>query len=352
MEMYRPGQPTWEAVHLADTRLGGIVPLMVHIALPDDGSAGDEPLLDPDILGPMATLQDELLARPEIGWASSPASVVRQLNRLLSGEDEVPQTRAKIAQELLLAEMGGDLGLRALMAPDRSSGRILMLARDAGGRALLRVQRETQERAAQLFSGTGARVDVTGDGFIASAGLQRLVKDLVSSVGLMLIVIVMTMWALLGDLRLALLAAIPNVVPLVFTAATLRLMGADLQVTNIVSFTVAVGLAVDDTIHFVARYREECRHGASPQQAITRTYHGAGRPIILTSLLLIVGFGVLGFSDLASTRFFGILSAVTMAAALAADLLLLPAMLHLLARAPTSPGPPKKASWHVRTSST
>jgi predicted RND superfamily exporter protein len=105
-------------------------------------------------------------------------------------------------------------------------------------------------------------------------------------------------------------------------------MGADLQTSNVVSFTVAVGLAVDDTIHFIVRYQQERRQHPLAL-AITRTFRGAGHAIVLTSLLLVVGFSTLAFSQLTSTRHFGILAAVTMAAALMADLLLLPALLHL-----------------------
>jgi predicted RND superfamily exporter protein len=129
--------------------------------------------------------------------------------------------------------------------------------------------------------------------------------------------------------RLALIALIPNLVPLVFILAALGLMGADLQTSNIVSFTVAVGMAVDDTIHFIVRYREERRRGQVKSEAIRRTFHGAGQAIVLTSVLLVLGFGVLGTSELTSTRDFGILASVTMTAAMLGDLLLLPAMLHL-----------------------
>ncbi len=330
LEMYPESHPTWQAVHLVDTRMGGIVPVFVHIELSDVDIA--EPLLDPALLKPMATLQDELLARPEVRWASSPASWVRHLHFLLTGDAVVPDTRAAVAQELLLAELAGDLPLDTVMGPYRERGRILMLTQDAGGRELLELQAHARQRAETLFAGTGARIDVTGDGFIASSGIRGLVDDLVNSVGVVLVVILLTLWALLRDLRLAMISTLPNVVPLVFTLATLGLMGSDIQVTNIVSFTVAIGLAVDDTIHFVVRYREERQAGVDHPLAMSRTFQGAGRAIMLTSLLLVAGFGVMSFSELTSTRFFGILSAVTLTAAVFADLVLLPALLNLTAR--------------------
>jgi len=109
-------------------------------------------------------------------------------------------------------------------------------------------------------------------------------------------------------------------------------LGIDLQMTNVVSFTVAVGLAVDDTIHFIVRYREERLKGKARPEAITQTFHSAGAAIVLTSFLLLMGFGILTTSALASTRHFGVLTAVTVTAALFGDLLLLPALLHRFGR--------------------
>ena len=137
------------------------------------------------------------------------------------------------------------------------------------------------------------------------------------------------MFALLRNLKHTAIATFPNLVPLVFILGTLGWLGADLQTSNIVSFTVAVGLAVDDTIHFIVRYREERQNGVGTDEAIRRTFQGAGHAIVLTSILLIFGFGVLALSSLTSTYFFGLLACITMAAAVLGDLLLLPALLHL-----------------------
>jgi hypothetical protein len=237
-----------------------------------------------------------------------------------------------VAQELLLAEMSGELPLDQLLSADRARGRILMLTRDAGGREFIRVKKLLEAEAETLFAGTGVRVDVTGDGMLASAGVKQLIDDLLASLLLIFGVIMVTMLVLLRDFRQALIAFVPNVVPLFFILATLGLMGVDLQTSNIVTFTIAVGLAVDDTIHFIVRYREERRGGSNRATAITNTYNGAGHAIVLTSILLVVSFGLLATSDLTSTHHFGVLASVTMVAAVFGDLVLLPALLHLFGR--------------------
>jgi predicted RND superfamily exporter protein len=328
LEMYRPGHPTFTSINLAEEQLSGVVPIFIHI------EATDGDLLDPEDLSRIATLEAELLAEAPVRWTASIAGYVASIHTALTGEDALPDSREAAAQELLLAEMSGELPLSAVVSEDYTQARIIALCADAGGPSFVALHDDLQARAEAIFP--DARVDVTGDGFIASIGIGGLITDLLSSVGMVFAVILVVMWMLLRSARLALISAVPNLVPLVFTLAALGLMGADLQTSNIVSFTVAIGLAVDDSIHFLVRYRQECAAG-SPDP-IGRTYLGAGHAIVLTSLLLVSGFGVLASSDLTTTRHFGILSSVTMIAAVFADLFLLPAMLHLLKKPGASSG--------------
>ncbi|MDG1478847.1 MAG: MMPL family transporter [Myxococcota bacterium] len=320
LEMYRPGHDTFTSVTLAEEELSGVVPIFIHI------EARDGDLLDPEDISRIAALEAELRAEEPVRWTASLAGYVGRIHTSLTGEDALPESREAIAQELLLAEMSGELSLSAVVTEDYRQVRIMALCADAGGPAFVALHQDLQARAEAIFP--DARVDVTGDGLIASIGIGGLITDLLSSVGMVFAVILVVMWILLRSAKLALISALPNLVPLVFTLAALGLMGADLQTSNIVSFTVAIGLAVDDTIHFLVRYRQESAAG-SPDP-IGRTYLGAGHAIVLTSMLLVSGFGILASSDLTTTRHFGILSSVTMIAAVLADLFLLPAMLHLM----------------------
>ncbi len=326
LEMYHTEHPTHIAIELAQEQVGGVIPVFVHFK----GAEGQ--MLEPEVLTAMKDIETRARAEPLTGWTASPASWIGHLHELLTGEPGLPDSRALAAQELLLAEMSGELAIDRVLSDDRARARIMMMSRDEGGREFIRVKRDLESYAAQILQGTGVQVEVTGDGILASAGVDQLITDLLKSTGLVFAVILGTMFVLLRDMRLALIAAIPNLVPLVFIVATLGLMDAELQTSNIVSFTVAIGLAVDDTIHFIVRYQEERKHGLARGPAISRTYQGAGHAIVITSVLLVLGFGVMGFSDLTSTKFFGILAAVTMVAAVLGDLFLLPAMLHLFGR--------------------
>jgi hypothetical protein len=328
--MYQPGHPTWTAVHAAQDKVGGVIPIFIHL------SGKPNQMISPDVLTKIDALEAHLGAEPFVAYTASSAGWVGHLHRTLTGEDGWPSSTAAASQELLLAELSGDLPLDKVLSADRARARILALTLDAGGRAFLAAKHRIEAEATALFEGTDITVDVTGDGMLAATGVDRLISDLFASLGLMLGVIFFTMLALLRDLRMTLIATLPNVVPLVFILGTLGLLGVDLQTSNIVSFTVAVGLAVDDTIHFMVRYREERRRGADTRTAIHSTFQGAGHAIVLTSILLIFGFGVLVFSPLTSTYFFGLLAAVTMAAAIVGDLVILPALLQMFDEAKTS----------------
>jgi len=323
LEMYRPGHPTWSAVRVAEEKMGGVIPIFIHFS----GKEGQ--MMEPQVLKKIAALEQSLQGFDLTGVTVSPAGWVQHFHSLLTGESGWPESREAVAQELLLAEMAGELPITKVLSADAARARILAITKDAGGRNFLAAKRALESEASRIFAGTGIDVDVTGDGMLASHGVDQLIRDLLHSLVLMLGVIVLTLFTLLRNIKLTLIATLPNLVPLVFIMGALGVLGADLQTSNIVSFTVAVGLAVDDTIHFIVRYREERRFGLGSTMAIHNTFKGAGHAIVLTSLLLISGFGILVFSPLNSTHFFGTLACVTMAAALIGDLVILPAMLQL-----------------------
>ncbi len=326
MEMYRPGSATGQAMAVVEAKLGGVVPVFYHLA----GAPGA--VLEPDELRRLDRLEGLLREQAPVLWTGSLAGHLRELHRLLAGREGLPESRAAAAQELLAAELSGRLPLAGLLDDEQTQTRILALVADSGGRSYRAMQARLEPAVAELFADSALSVELTGDGIQASAGLEILVEDLLGSLALVYLVILVTLWLLLRDLRLALVAALPNLVPVLFTLATIALTGADLRATNIVTFTVAIGLAVDDTIHFIVRYRQERVTGLDVSAAITRSFRGAGHAIVLTSLLLVIGFGVLASSDLTSTRAFGVLASVTVFAALLADLFLLPALLHLVGR--------------------
>lgn len=182
----------------------------------------------------------------------------------------------------------------------------------------------------------GVKYYLTGTAVMAARNLSQMIGDLAPSLGSAAIAIFIVMVVGFRSVRLGLIAVVPNLFPMVVAATYLVLTGRPLQMTSVIVFSVCLGIAVDDTIHFVNRYQREILSDGDVCAAILRTYKVVGAAQIMTALVLIAGFASLQISEMPTTRFFSGLSCLTIAAAVVGDLFLLPAMLRCFAKTPTA----------------
>ena len=327
LEMYPQNHPTARNLHIIEEELSGIVPFFVHIAL--DSSQTD--VYSVEMLEKIDMLEQYMREFPAVGWSYSLASHQKRLHWSLSGENTLPNTQDMLAQEVFLADLSNEsnMFIDKIVTPNKQSTRILVLSRDVGGINFLDIKRKIEQKAQEIFQNTPVRITITGDGMLASVGIDKLIQDLLSSVVTVFSIIGVLFFLMLRRVGFTIIACIPNAIPLLISLAFLHLIGSNLQVSNIVSFTVAIGLAVDDTIHFVIRYQTERNNGHDHDTALYRCFQGAGQAILLTSILLVSGFGILATSQLSSTFFFGSLTAITLITAFFADIFLLPAMMNV-----------------------
>lgn len=129
------------------------------------------------------------------------------------------------------------------------------------------------------------------------------------------------------SISIALFAVLPNVLPIVATGAILHLSGWGLGYASVIALTVAFGVAVDDTIHFLARYRHHLNIGQTPAIAVERSIRDIGPVVITTTVVLVFGLSITAFGQMPHTRIFGVLCCVTLVVALIADLLVLPSVI-------------------------
>ena len=168
---------------------------------------------------------------------------------------------------------------------------------------------------------------------------MNFIYDLMSSLGMASFLIFGVMTLLFRSVRIGLISILPNILPLVGTSGWMALRGIELNTSTVIIFSISLGLAVDDTIHFLSRYKEERKQGFSINEAVERTYLGAGRAIVITSVVLICGLAVLLTTDFMPTRYFAELSGCTVIGALAGDLFILPACLILFDKETASGAP-------------
>ncbi|HED66351.1 MAG TPA: hypothetical protein ENJ09_12455 [Planctomycetes bacterium] len=179
---------------------------------------------------------------------------------------------------------------------------------------------------------------ITGTDYVARTNINRMIDELARSLAFAAVLLFGLIAFEFRSPRIGLVSLLPNLFPLVLVGAVLRLSGYPLQMASAVLFTVLLGLAVDDTIHFLARLRRERRsaveRGEDPdaERVLEETFLTVGRGIIATTSVLLVGFGVVGWSPLPTNRTFAALSCLGLAAALLGDLVLLPAILAVRVR--------------------
>jgi predicted RND superfamily exporter protein len=174
--------------------------------------------------------------------------------------------------------------------------------------------------------------------------LYRIVTDLVLSLGSAAIVIFAVLAIAYRYLRIGLISVVPNLMPLVAAASWMAVTGQPLEIVSVCCFTICLGIAVDDTIHFLSRYQEERRQSQSIDQAIERAFQGVGTGMVMTTAVLVAGFASVTFSETRDYRVFGSLGVITLLTALICDLFLLPGLLKQFDRRSTESKTPNISS--------
>ncbi|QDU63355.1 Multidrug resistance protein MdtC [Planctomycetes bacterium Pan216] len=173
----------------------------------------------------------------------------------------------------------------------------------------------------------GFTFDLDGGPVRRTRELYLIVVDLTASLGTATLIILAVMAVVYRSLRIGLITIIPNIFPLAATGALLVLLGQPLTMASVCAFTVCLGIAVDDTIHFMTRFQRELREGHHWEEAIRRTFLTVGTALVMTTIILVAGFSIVLMSDMPGHQTFGSMASATISSALLGDLLFLPAML-------------------------
>ena len=169
---------------------------------------------------------------------------------------------------------------------------------------------------------------ITGTGIQFTTGTTYLVKNLFISLAIAIFVIAILMSFLFRSWRMVLVSLLPNLVPLIITAAIMGFAGIPIKPSTILVFSIAFGISVDDTIHFLAKYRMELKTSKwNIKQAVLIALRETGVSMIYTSIILFFGFGIFVASDFGGTQALGLLVATTLFTAMLANLVLLPSLL-------------------------
>ena len=170
-------------------------------------------------------------------------------------------------------------------------------------------------------------VEVVGKTVMFSYMQIELTRGFAKSIVLALSLVTLIMMLFFGSVRVGVLSMIPNVVPVLLTAGVMGIFRMYLDVGTVMVGCVAIGIAVDDTIHFLSKYQGAIKGGMDRISAVRHVFREAATAIIFTSVVLVLGFGIFLFSQFKLNVNFGVLTAIVLLFAALCDLFLLPAIL-------------------------
>ena len=171
---------------------------------------------------------------------------------------------------------------------------------------------------------------LTGAAQLVDRNNEYMVSNMAQGFLCSILIIALLTFFLHRSWRMVIVFLIPNVFPLIIIAGIMGFAGIELKSGTSLVFSIAFGIATDDTIHFISRLKIELGYGKSLIYAFKRTYFETGKPIILTTFILIGGFMSLMLSDFDSTFYFGFLVCITVIIAVISDIFLLPVLLFLI----------------------
>jgi uncharacterized protein len=321
---------------LFEERMGGVAPLEILIDTREPGR-GMAPDVQQGLLDLSRSLRSDAFKKQGVLFALSVSDFLSDANytwhhRSGATKDTLPKDGDKLHQ------------LRYLYELFSASDPTLDFLDDSDAPQVLRVQLRIQNLYTTPFYALAAAIEaeakrllppdvdvkVTGNTIMSQAINRSLVEDMLKSFGLAFVLVGGLMLFFFRSPRLALLAVVPNLLPLLFVISFMSLTGITLSLTTSIVFTIVFGISVDDTIHFVSSLAHNESSGES--DPIGATIRHTGLSLVLSSVVLVLGFSVLFLSQFKPNRYFGLLVSLTVVFALVGDLLLLPALLWLAKR--------------------
>lgn len=288
-----------------------------------------------DFLNKISQFEAWLSAMPEVVYVSSYTDVVKRLNRSMNRDDQgfykIPDNSDLSAQYNLLYEMSLPYGLdlNNQINIDKSAVRIAVLAERLTTGELIRLEERGREWLQKNYSSNvtpGASVSL----MFAHLGVKNINSMLLGGI-FAIIGVTLTILIAMRSLRYALISMIPNSIPALMAFGAWGLLVSQINMAVAGVFSISLGILVDDTVHFITKYRDgRFNRGLSPEEAIHHAFSRVGSALIITTIVLMVGFGMLLLSDFNLNSMMGLLTAITIGIALIFDFLILPSLLMML----------------------
>lgn len=316
----------------ADDAFKGVSALEIVI---DTGQ--ENGLFDPEIMNRIEQAQEfaEGFTTEKV-WVGKTMSIVdtlKQINKVLNENRNefytIPQDRTAIAQELLLFEMGGWEDLEDIVDGLFSQARLTLKVPWLNGIDFVPFREEIEQEFVRIFEDQ-ADIYLTGAVDLTVRSVWGLINSFTSSYLLAGTTITLLLILLTGSLRIGLVGMIPNFFPILVVLGLMGFWGLPITAFTVLLGGIALGLAVDDTVHFLHNFRRNFHQTRNVLASVTETIQTTGRALFFTTVSIGLGFFVFLSADMCVLRTFGVLTGLTIIIALLADLTITPALMTLM----------------------
>jgi hydrophobe/amphiphile efflux-3 (HAE3) family protein len=323
LSFFYPDSPVRRDFEAVNRLLSGAVP--IYVVLSGDGSGA---LHEPATLRAVERLQGEVQALPGVTHAASVVDLVRVLNRAVEAGDlaqeRIPDSRNAVAELLQLVPKGD---ARRLLTTDHARANLVVRTGEVGSEPIRELTAALEQRVADGRLPANLKGEVTGNAILLARSADGIAGGQMAAVSIAAGSMFLLVYAGLRSVPYAVIAMIPNIVPVLLFFGLLGAGLAPLSLPTSLIGSVALGISIDDTVHYLIRYRDERAAGHDTAEASRRASRGVGTAIVTSCAMLVAGYLVIALSDFATLRQFGLLSSGTMVLCLVTDLILLPAVL-------------------------
>ncbi len=258
--------------------------------------------------------------------------LIKDINLAINNNDKsfhrVPPSDNVELQDVneFVYELAAGEQLEKLVSADLSSARLSVFMKLAGSKVYKQFHNDLVKHIESIIP-PEYTYEITGLTLITMRSFDKTTNTMIKSLTMTIILISLMMIFVFRSVKIGLLSMIPNIFPVLFALGFMGLYGIWLSNTTTMIGCIIIGLAVDDTIHFISRYRMEFDRLGNYEEALTAAMNGVGRALTITTIILVIGFGVFMFSRLAMFFHSGILSSLCLAVALLADFFVAPSLI-------------------------
>lgn len=322
-----------QAVDVMEERLGGVSLMDFSIE-----SGVESGVNEPAFIAAIDAFGDYLQSLPEVKHVSRISDTYKRLNKSMHGDDpayyRLPESSELAAQYLLMYEMSLPFGLDLSnqLDLDKSATKVGITMQNLGSKEMTAIEAKALGWFQQQYP--QYQIEASSTALMFAHIGERNMASMMQSLPLAAVLISGLLMLSLRSWKLGTISLLPNMVPALMGFGVWQLLSGEINLGLSVVASMSLGIIVDDTVHFLAKYQHARQEGRSAEDAVRYAFHSVGWALVVTTVVLVIGFSVLLLSDFRLNSDMGLLTGIILLIALIVDFLFLPAVLLKLDRKP------------------